>query len=149
MINIKHILIFFLFLMKVTPIQAHQLHPMCVVGQLTKTPIWVEHAISEEQQKEGLMWRIFLPPYQGMLFFHAPKDKKHVAFWMKHTFIPLDILFLDDQGVILDIKKNVTPLSESLIIPEKPPAYTLELNAGFVEKQQLMLGDKVIHGSCE
>src|SRR5262249_6972934 len=73
----------------------------------------VEMAVTPEEQAKGLMFRRQLPDKQGMLFdFHREQP---TSFWMKNTYIPLDMIFIRADGRILRIAENTVPLSEELV----------------------------------
>ncbi|HRQ83380.1 MAG TPA: DUF192 domain-containing protein, partial [Azospirillaceae bacterium] len=73
----------------------------------------VELAETQAQQAQGLMFRRQMPPDAGMLFIYAKPQV--AAFWMKNTFIPLDMLFIAADGRIVHIHPNATPQSEATI----------------------------------
>src|SRR4030042_774943 len=64
-----------------------------------------------------------------------------LAFWMKNTYIPLDIVFVDENMQIVTIKKNAKPLSEKLILSNRDSMYVVEVNAGFCNKYDITIGD--------
>ena len=66
--------------------------------------------------------------------------------WMKNTIIPLDILFIDDKGIIIHIAENTVPYSEELITPARPCRYALEINAGLSAKYGIKTGQKMLIG---
>lgn len=103
----------------------------------------VEMAVSPKQLSKGLMNRQELAANSGMIF--DVREFGEVAFWMKETYIPLDMLFLDDNGLIVWIYQGAEPLSETLIQSPVATSFVLELNAGDVEKHNILLGDKVKH----
>src|SRR5713226_9386277 len=73
----------------------------------------VELAVTPEEQAKGLMFRRELPEKQGMLFdFHREQS---TSFWMKNTYIPLDMMFIRADGRILRIAESTTPLSEDMV----------------------------------
>jgi uncharacterized membrane protein (UPF0127 family) len=73
----------------------------------------VEVADTDETRERGLMFRKSLAPDRGMLFdFHTPQP---VAFWMKNTLIPLDMVFIAPDGRVIGIARNAAPLSETPI----------------------------------
>ena len=76
-----------------------------------------------------------------MLFEYA-KPKK-VSMWMKNTSIPLDIIFISQQGIITKIHPNAEPFSEQSIPSAKPIIAVLEINAGLAEKLNIKVGDVV------
>jgi uncharacterized membrane protein (UPF0127 family) len=65
--------------------------------------------------------------------------------WMKNTYIPLDMLFMNRRGIIEYIAANTTPFSEAIIGPSAPEYAVLELNGGACERLGIKVGDSVIH----
>lgn len=103
-----------------------------------------EHFLSAEvvsapkERAKGLMYREFLPTKNGMLFIFG---KERVApFWMKNTYIPLDIIWLNKQKQVVFIKRNAKPLDETPIVPNKKATYVLELNADQAQKLHIKKG---------
>jgi len=62
--------------------------------------------------------------------------------WMKNTYISLDMIFIDDQKIVVGIEKNATPQSIDLITIKKPSKYVLEINAGMGESSGIQVGSK-------
>jgi uncharacterized protein len=102
----------------------------------------VELALTPAQQQQGLMFRRELPADAGMLF--DLKEERMAAFWMKNTLIPLDMLFITDDGRIADIHQRAVPLSEATISSSVPVRAVLELNGGTVARLGIKIGD-VVH----
>jgi uncharacterized membrane protein (UPF0127 family) len=105
----------------------------------------VEMAVTPEEQARGLMFRRELPEMQGMLFdFHSEQP---TSFWMKNTYVPLDMIFIRRDGRILRIEANTQPLSEALVPPDGPVTVraVLEVIAGTAKKLGIAPGDRVIH----
>jgi uncharacterized protein len=101
----------------------------------------IELALSDAQMEQGLMFRRNLAPDAGMLFdFKAPTN---VAMWMKNTLIPLDMLFVDEHGQIVDIHERAVPLSLDTIATKAPARYAIELNGGTVARLAIKIGDRV------
>jgi uncharacterized membrane protein (UPF0127 family) len=101
----------------------------------------VEMAITPEEKERGLMFRRELPEGQGMLFdFQADQP---VAFWMKNTYIPLDMLFIRGDGRIARIAENTEPLSERNIPSGAPVRAVLEVIGGTAKKLGIAPGDRV------
>ena len=98
--------------------------------------------VSGEGVVKGLMY-IKEPLYSryGMLFDMGPT--KINSMWMKNTYIPLDIIFLDENMNIVGFRKNNTPHSLKSISINKPSRYILEMNTGSVKKYNLKLNDKI------
>jgi uncharacterized membrane protein (UPF0127 family) len=103
----------------------------------------VEIAKDDATRAQGLMNRPFLPADRGMLFEFDREAP--VSFWMKNTYIPLDMIFISRAGVVTNIVEKAEPLSER-VIPSGPPCMAvLELNGGAAASIGLKVGDKVRH----
>ena len=101
----------------------------------------VEMADTEAAREKGLMYRKSLPPGQGMLFdFHSDQP---VRFWMKNTYIPLDMIFIRSDGRILNIAENTTPMSEKEVPSAGPVRAVLEVSGGTARKLGIAPGDYV------
>ncbi len=104
----------------------------------------VEIAQTPEQRERGLMFRRALPPDQGMLFV---QPVGMAAFWMKNTFIALDLLYFDAAGTLLQIEANALPCST----PDCPiyasraatVRYILEINAGEAARRGIRPDDRL------
>jgi uncharacterized membrane protein (UPF0127 family) len=104
----------------------------------------VELAETRTQRDRGLMNRKELDRNEGMLFIF---EKEGIyPFWMKNTFIPLDIIWIDSNNKIVYIGQNVQPC-KSLICPSIVPSgkakYVLEVNAGICKEINLRVGEEV------
>lgn len=96
--------------------------------------IYAEIAKTPHQLSKGLMDRHYLPENSGMLFaFDYPH---HLKFWMYRTYIPLDIAFLDDEGVILQIS-SMTPLNTKSVVSRNICKYALEVNSGWFSRNKV------------
>lgn len=103
----------------------------------------VEIADTDEARMRGLMFRKELGAKEGMLFiFDRDTDS---PFWMKNTYLPLDILFINSNHEIVDIKEKTVPLSEELIRPNAPYRLALEVNGGFAKDHKIETGDRVAY----
>ncbi|WP_312164443.1 DUF192 domain-containing protein [Phenylobacterium sp.] len=108
-----------------------------------RTRFFVEIADNDAERERGLMFRKEVPSDRGMLFdFQTPRE---VAFWMKNTLIPLDIIYIRRDGTVLSIARNTTPLSETPIPSGGPVVGVLELAGGRAEQIGLMPGDRIEH----
>lgn len=103
----------------------------------------VELADTPEARAKGLMFRRSMPPDHGMLFDFEVEQP--VAFWMKNTPLPLDMLFIDAKGVIARIEAGATPYSETPIPSGRPVRAVLELNAGTAARLGIAPGARVRH----
>lgn len=101
----------------------------------------VEVAETRAQKSRGLMHREYLAPDRGMLFLYEPA--RETAMWMKNTYIPLDILFIDAAGTILRIEERTEPMSLQTIPSGGKVRAVLELNAGQTELRGIKAGDRV------
>ncbi len=102
----------------------------------------VEVAKTIEERRTGLMYRKKLLNNEGMLFIF-PREKI-IQLWMKNTYIPLDVIFISENKVIVDIKKNMEKLSETIVKSKVKSRYALEFNAGLINKLDIEIGDKVL-----
>lgn len=104
----------------------------------------VEVADTKETMYRGLMGRTFLASDSGLLLdvTIVPKDMD-VAMWMKDTLIPLDMIFIDENGEIFFIYENAEVNSTTPIYPPKRPTAVLEINAGQVTQFGIKVGDIV------
>lgn len=107
----------------------------------------IELALDDTHRQYGMMFRDSLPEMSGMLFVYD--RRRDLVMWMKNTFIPLDILFIDRSGKIINIAKSTQPRSLSRISSERPAKAVLELNGGLTDKLQITVGDEIIHPTFE
>lgn len=101
----------------------------------------VEMAVTEFEQAKGLMFRKSLPKGHGMLFIHKDEDIRH--YWMKNTYIPLDMIFIDSTFTVVDIFKNAIPLDETTISSKAKARYVLEVTSGEADHCKIKIGTKV------
>lgn len=129
-------LLFFIFLLIVPTVCSQD---TCKIPIYIKDrEIWVEVAKTPEQRAKGLMWRKNLGKDDGMLFIF--EEEEYHSFWMKNTYIPLSIAFIDKDGIIVDIKE-MEPLSTKSISPPKPVLFVLEMPKGWFYKNGIKKGD--------
>lgn len=103
----------------------------------------VEMAVSPQQRSQGLMFRESLEEDRGMLFdFGRPQV---ASMWMRNTYVPLDMLFIDAAGRITQIAANTQPLSDAVVASREPVRAVLELRGGVSAKLGIKPGDRVIH----
>jgi uncharacterized protein len=103
----------------------------------------VELAETPAQMEQGLMFRRSLPEDAGMLFDY--KQPTVATMWMRNTFIPLDMLFVDAQGRIVNIRERAVPQSDEIIAAAAPVRAVIELNGGTAARLGIAPGDKVEH----
>ena len=108
----------------------------------------VEIADDDAERARGLMFRDAMADDRGMLFIHD--SQQPLAYWMKNTRIPLDILYFDDERRLVSQRRGVPPCSLGDRCPNYPsgaPArYVLELNAGQAERLGLQDGAELRFG---
>lgn len=101
----------------------------------------LEIADTEETQKTGLMYRESMADNQGMLFTYKEADKMN--FWMKNTYLPLDIIFFLPDSTIYKVYADNKPFTEAGVAPAENCLFALEINAGLGKKFSLQPGDKL------
>lgn len=101
----------------------------------------IEIVSTEAELMRGLKFRESMAPNQGMLFIFDGIQAH--GFWMQDTYLPLDMLFIDNDGVIFQIAQNTVPFSEEHINAEGVNKYTLEILAGLSAKLNIQKGDRI------
>lgn len=102
--------------------------------------LFVEVARTEREKTRGLMFRSQLAENEGMLFIY--EEEEILSFWMKNTFLPLSIAFIDRHGRIVDIQ-DMEPFSLDTHRSARPAQYALEVNRGWFQKNGIKIGDVV------
>jgi len=105
--------------------------------------IKIEVAETNEEKALGLMFRTSLADDAGMLFPYTPPQE--TGMWMRNTYIPLDMIFIREDGTVHLIETNTEPLSERVIRSRGPISAVLELAAGNAGRLGLKVGDSVLH----
>lgn len=103
----------------------------------------VELAVSARQQSQGLMFRRDMRSDAGMLFDYRVPTR--IMMWMKNTFIPLDMIFIGEDGKIINIAQRTIPHSEATIVSKARARAVLEVNGGTVSRLGIKVGDRVRH----
>lgn len=103
---------------------------------------YVEIAQTKVQQQKGLMHRPYMPEDAGMLFVFNGEGNR--TFWMENTLIPLDMIFIKEDGTIAHIHSMAKPQSRDLISSGQPVSAVLEINGGLSDQFGIRVGDKVI-----
>lgn len=103
----------------------------------------VEVAISREQRSQGLMFRTELADNAGMLFQYG--EPQIITMWMSNTLIPLDMIFIAQDGTIINIAERTIPESLARIPSAAPAVGVLEVAGGTADRLGLGPGDVVIH----
>ena len=103
----------------------------------------VEVAETPAQMQQGLMFRRNMAADAGMLFDY--KTPTVATMWMRNTFIPLDMLFVDAQGRVVNIRERAVPQSLDVIAAAAPVRAVIELNGGTAARLGIAPGDQVQH----
>lgn len=103
----------------------------------------VELADTEQARAEGLMFRAKLPRFSGMLFVY-PRPQR-ASFWMKNTLIPLDMLFMDESGIVQHIHHRAVPGDLTPIDGGKGILAVLEINGGLAATLKIDVGSQLRH----
>lgn len=101
----------------------------------------IEVANTDFKRAQGLMWRRSMAENQGMLFLFP--NPEFQSFWMKNTYISLDIIYVGADRRIVNIAKNTTPFSEEGVPSEGLAQFVVEVVAGFSDKYGIKAGDKI------
>jgi uncharacterized protein len=131
-----------------TPTKKSEMRGLKRKLKIDTATVWVEIADRDDTRARGLMERREMPNDEGMLFVFAQPDKQ--SFWMKNTYLPLDIAYVDEQLQITDIHQ-MKPMGGSTEADDKLPRYestkavpyAIELNQGWFKKKGIVVGAKV------
>ena len=102
---------------------------------------FLEVADTPQERQIGLMYRKEMDKNRGMFF--KSEEEKIQSFWMKNTFIPLDMIFLNSNYEVVGIIENVPILNEAKRSIPKPSKYVVELNAGQVKQEKIVEKSKL------
>ena len=104
----------------------------------------VEWMMTETEREHGLMDRKTLDRDHGMLFDFRPNPSP-VVFWMKDTYLPLDMIFIGADGRVVSIAHDAKPMDTTMIPSNAPTLGVLEVDAGVADAIGVKAGDKVEH----
>jgi len=104
--------------------------------------ILVRLADTDAQRAQGLMFIEQMEEFEGMFFRYSPPAA--INMWMKNTYIPLDMVFIRDDGRIARIAFDTKPFSEARISSGDRVTSVLELNAGFASRWRLRAGNRLL-----
>ena len=106
-------------------------------------PIKIKIAKTQEEKEIGLMWVKKMDKNEGMIFVYD--EDVQYAFWMKNTFIPLDLIFINSYGQILEILKADPCKQEPCLVyaPKNKYRYVLEMNQNFTEINKIVVGNSL------
>ena len=123
---------FFLYILFVSGANASEIIP------IEKYFSELEIASTYQDRRKGLMFRKELPEDFGMIFVWD--SKKIQCMWMRNTFVPLSVAYIDNLGAIIDIY-DMEPLSKMSVCSKEPSLYALEVNQGWFKKKGINVGD--------
>ncbi len=102
--------------------------------------IYAEVADTNAKKIQGLMYRKKMDENKGMIFLY--KESQYMNFWMKNTYIPLSIAYIDENFKILEIY-DMKPKDETSISSKNKVKYALEVNKGWYKKKGIKIGDSI------
>ena len=141
------------FLLAAAPALADCADPatLDVTGDFGTARFSVEVADEPDERAKGLMFVEALGPREGMLFVYEA-ERPGIAFWMRNTLIPLDMIFADADGVVISVHANAVPLDETPIPAGAPAQFVLEIPGGRAAALGIGAGDRLVHpaiGGCK
>ncbi|RYG62229.1 MAG: DUF192 domain-containing protein [Alphaproteobacteria bacterium] len=110
------------------------------VVQVGTTQVTAQTADDTDERAKGLMFVKRMPADEGMLFVWPEAEER--SFWMRNTFIPLDLLYVS-RGKVVSIIEGAKPHDETGLPSGKPADMVLEMNAGWVKAHGIRIGDTV------
>lgn len=127
--SLKYILLFiFILFLKIVFFKDYDIDNFTVNVKIAK---------KDEEKKRGLMFVKNLKSDEGMLF---PNIK---SVWMKNTYIPLDVIFLDNDYIVIGYVEDTKPFSLDSVTIDKDSNHILEVNSGFIRHNKIRIGDKL------
>jgi uncharacterized membrane protein (UPF0127 family) len=133
------------FLLVALPLAAQDAVPvreeLVVDSQTAKHSFEVEIADDPQERARGLMFRREMADEHGMLFDFG--EEQQASFWMENTYIPLDMIFINEDGTVDSIAEQTTPLSRRSVVSDGPVRYVLEINGGLSDELGIEPGDTV------
>lgn len=135
----KNFSVFFVFLLIIACAQPD---PICekkdMVAQFKSVQFNLKVACKDEDKQMGLMNQKSLPKDNGMIFVYEEED--YYAFWMKNTYIPLSIAFLDKNKKIVDMN-NMKPHDLTPVVTNTKAIYAIEMNLDWFTSNGVKIGD--------
>ena len=111
-------------------------------GGKSSPQLRAELALSRSEQQLGLMYRKELGETEGMLFIFPEEEPR--SFWMKNTYVELDIIYLDKDLKVVSISEKAVPLTETPRPSNRPAKYVLEVRGGSAAKWGISAGSRAI-----
>lgn len=107
---------------------------------ITKYLSEIEIVSKYKDRKKGLMYRRSIPNNYGMLFVWPYEGQQ--CMWMKNTYVPLSVAYMDIRGKIIEIY-DMVPFSKDSVCSTKAAKYALEVNSGWFEEKDINIGDSI------
>ncbi len=120
--------------------------PLTAETALGAQSFTIEIADDPEERSRGLMFRTRMAERHGMLFVF--QETRPLGFWMKNTPLPLDLVFIGEDGHVVDVLQG-EPYSTDAISPGRPARFVLELNAGIAQKTGIVTGVRIRHPAID
>jgi len=126
-----------------TPVPTASASRAMVVFETAKGEVLIKVEVvdQEEARNRGLMHRRTLPPDEGMLFLF-PEETVH-SFWMRNTYLALDMIFINGRLEVVGVVENATPLTDTPRLVWKPSRYAVEVNSHLARVTGIREGTKV------
>lgn len=137
--------VFALFIKTSFAFAACDLERVDLRSELGQARFSVEVADTPRERSLGLMHRETMPRSTGMLFVY--EKPQPVSFWMRNTLIPLDMIFMDERGVVQRVHENAVPLDETGIDGGDDIQFVLEINGGLAGRLGIVEGAELRHPS--
>ena len=116
-------------------------HELVVTTDTGDRVFQVEIADEPQERSKGLMFRRQMAKEHGMLFDYG--EEQPASFWMRNTYLPLDMIFVKADGTVESIAERTTPMSERSVTSQGPVRYVLEINGGLSDELGIEPGDKL------
>ncbi len=112
-------------------------------GNDTLTELKIELADKPEEIQYGMMYRKSIDANTGMLFLMPNEESQ--SFWMKNTYVSLDIIYINSKNEVVSIQENAAPLNETSLPSEGPASMVLEVKGGFSAEHGIKKGTKIAY----
>lgn len=127
--------------MKLSPAGMQQTRVTVMTADGKSHDFTAELALSDDEKQRGMMERQSIAPDRGMLFVY--QEPQMMSFWMKNTYIPLDLIFIAPDHKIVRIEENAIPLSLDPLLSLEPAIATFEIAGGRAAELGIKAGDTV------
>ena len=124
------------------PIFRHDGNTFAISGSDTIAVFRTEYAKTQEAIEIGMMYRRNVDSDMAMLFFMSGGDQMR-SFWMKNTYVPLDIIYINSDHRVVSIQKNAVPKSTASLPSERPASFVLEVLGGVSDQLGIETGTEI------